>query len=157
MVDAGWEAVENRPIMVVVAASAATLGTAIVLATVAGWPHVLRLVESRRSWLWLLACLLGELVAYGGYVLTVRDMARVDDGPELDLSASVTTVVGGFGVFAATRGSGGFAVDYWALRKVGSSREDARRRVLGLTFLEYVVLSIGALVASLLLFLGLDG
>ena len=31
------------------------------------------------------------------------------------------------------------------------------RRVLGLGFLEYVVLSIGALVASVLLFFGLDG
>src|SRR5579885_1594392 len=157
MVDAGWEAVENRPIMVVVAASAATLGTAIVLATVAGWPHVLRLVESRRSWLWLLACLLGELVAYGGYVLTVRDMARVDSGPELDLDASVTTVVAGFGVFAATRSTGGFAVDYWAFRRAGAGRREAAHRVLGLGFLEYVVLSVAALAASAALAFDLDG
>jgi hypothetical protein len=34
--------------------------------------------------------------------LTVRDMARVDDGSELELGASVRTVVAGFGVFAAT-------------------------------------------------------
>ena len=86
----------------------------------------MRLVFERHSWAWLLVCLAGELVAYGGYVLTVRDMARVDDGEELDLSASrCTTVVAGFGVFAATRASGGFAVDYWAFRAAGAR---ARRR-----------------------------
>ena len=127
------------------------------LGTVAGWPHVLRLVESRRSWLWLFVCLAGELVAYGGYVLTVRDMARVDSGPELELDASVRTVVGGFGVFAATRSTGGFAVDYWAFRRAGAGRREAAHRVLGLGFLEYVVLSIGALAASAALAFNVDG
>ena len=155
--DAVWQAIENRPAVVVVAASAATVGTAIVLGTVAGWPHVLRLVESRRSWLWLLVCLVCELVAYGGYVLTVRDMARVDDGPELELDASVRTVVGGFGVFAATRSTGGFAVDYWAFRHAGAGRREAAQRVLGLGFLEYVVLSVAALAASAALALDFDG
>ena len=157
LVDRSWGAIEERPVVVVVAASVATVGTATVLGTVAGWPHVLRLVESRRSWLWLLVCLVCELIAYGGYVLTVRDMARVDDGPELELDASVATVVGGFGVFAATRSTGGFAVDYWAFRKAGAGRREAAHRVLGLGFLEYVVLSIAALAASLALALNLDG
>lgn len=149
--------VEDRPVVVVVVSAFATAGTAIVLASFAGAPHVLSLVESRRSWLWLLACLGAELVAYCGYVLTLRDMARVDDGPGLSLDKSVQTVVGGFGVFAATRSTGGFAVDYWAFRRAGASRRDAARRVLGLGFLEYVVLSIAALAASILLALRLDG
>lgn len=148
---------EEKPLLIVLVAAGATVGVAVTLGAYAGWPHVRHVLYQRHSWAWLLVCLAGELVAYGGYVLTVRDMARVDEGPELNLRASVTTVVGGFGVFAATRGSGGFAVDYWALRKAGSSREDATRRVLGLTFLEYVVLSIGALVASMLLYFRLDG
>ncbi len=157
VIDAAWTAVEDRPAIVVVAASAATAGTAIALGTVAGWPHVLRLVESRRSWLWLVVCLVCELIAYGGYVLTVRDMARVDSGPELELDASIATVVGGFGVFAATRSTGGFAVDYWAFRRAGAGRREAAQRVLGLGFLEYVVLSMGALLASAALALDLDG
>ena len=66
-------------------------------------------------------------------------------------------MVGGFGVFAATRGSGGFAVDYWAFRATGARRREAVTRVLGLGFLEYAVLSVAALVASVLLFFGLDG
>ncbi len=148
---------EEKPLMILVLAAGATIAVALSLASYAGWPHVLRLIYEPHSWAWLLVCLGGELLAYGGYVLTVRDMARVDDGKELDLSASITTVVAGFGVFAATRASGGFAVDYWAFRQAGATRKEAARRVLGLTFLEYVVLSIGALAASILLYFDLDG
>ena len=143
--------------MILLLAAGATIAIALSLASYAGWPHVLHLVYERHSWGWLFVCFLGELVAYAGYVLTVRDMARVDDGDELELSASVTTVVAGFGVFTATRASGGFAVDYWAFREAGATRGEAARRVLGLTFLEYVVLSTGALAASILLYFGLDG
>ena len=84
-------------------------------------------------------------------------MARVDDGNDIDLAVSTKTVVAGFGVFAATRSSGGFAVDYWAFREAGSSRRDAARRVVGLGLLEYIVLSIAALGASALLYFRLDG
>ena len=56
-------------------------------------------------------CLAGELIAYGGYVLTVRAMARVDGGNDLGLRASIIEVIAGFGVFAATRSSGGFLGD----------------------------------------------
>ena len=128
-----------------------------VLGSHAGWPKVLHLVYTRHSWLWLGACFVGELVAYAGYALTLRDMSRVDDGDEMSLELSAKTVVAGFGVFAATRGSGGFAVDYWAFRRAGASKRAASRRVLGLGFLEYVVLSLLALAASVALFVGFDG
>jgi hypothetical protein len=84
-------------------------------------------------------------------------MARVDRGPDMDLSVSTKTVVAGFGVFAATRGSGGFAVDYWAFRREGAGRRDAIGRVLALGFLEYATLGVVALVASAALYLRLDG
>ncbi len=96
-------------------------------------------------------------MAYVGYALTLRDMARVDDGDEMSLELSAKTVVAGFGVFAATRASGGFAVDYWAFRRTGASKRQAAHRVLGLGFLEYVVLSLIALAASIALFAGIDG
>jgi uncharacterized membrane protein YbhN (UPF0104 family) len=147
---------EEKPVIIVVIAAGATVGVALVLASAAGWPHVLRVAYARHSWSWLLICLAGELVAYGGYVLTVRDVARLHGG-EMSLSASLETVVAGFGVFAATRLSGGFAVDYWAFRRAGAGRRDAATRVLGLEFLEYVVLSVGVLLASLALYLGIDG
>ena len=118
---------------------------------------MLHLVYTSHSWLWLGGCLVGELIAYAGYALTLRDMARVDDGGEMSLELSAKTVVAGFGVFAATRASGGFAVDYWAFRRTGASKRAAAHRVLGLGFLEYVVLSLIALAASAALFAGVDG
>jgi uncharacterized membrane protein YbhN (UPF0104 family) len=148
---------DEKPLVMIVAAAGATIGTVLVLGSYAGWPSVLRLVFAPHAWAWLVVCLIGELLAYGGYALTIKDMARVDDGGDLSLGASARVVVGGFGVFAATRGSGGFAVDYWAFRATGARRREAVARVLGLGFLEYAMLSIGALVASALLFLGLDG
>jgi uncharacterized membrane protein YbhN (UPF0104 family) len=153
----GYLRIEDKPLVVVLAAAGATVGVALVLASHAGWPHVLRLVYARHSWAWILVGLVGELAAYAGYVLTVRAMARVDDGNEVPWRVSVAEVVAGFGVFAATRSSGGFAVDYWAFRESGADRREAVRRVLGLGFLEYAMLSIAALVASILLYFGWDG
>ena len=148
---------EEKPLVIVVAAGAATLAVAVTLASDAGWPRVFHVVETTGSSLWFALCAAGELLAYAGYVLTLRDMARVDEGSELELSTSVATVVAGFGVFAATRSSGGFAVDYWAFRKGGADKREAVRRVLGLNFLEYLMLSIAALAASVLLFASVDG
>ena len=95
-------AVERRPALVVSAAAVLAVAAAFGLGYVGGFEHV-------RSWLdrvepqWLAVCFAGELVAYLGYVLAVRDTARVDDGPELGLTLSTQTVVAGFGVFSATR------------------------------------------------------
>ena len=148
---------EEKPLAVVAVAAGGSVATALVLAVYAGWAKVVRLVFAPHAWIWLAVCLLSEVAAYFGYVLTLRDMARVDDGPEMDLAASAETVVAGFGVFAATRGSGGFAIDYWALRRAGAGKRDAVSRVLALGFLEYTVLSLAALLASATLYWRLDG
>ncbi len=149
--------IEEKPVAVVVAAAGATIVVSYLLATSVGWKHVSHIVYAKHSWLWLGACLIAELLAYLGYILTLRDVAAVEGGPEMGLAVSTKTVVAGFGVFAATRGSGGFAVDYWALRREGAGRRDAARRVLALGFLEYATLSIVALVAAAALYAGLDG
>lgn len=153
----GYLWLEDKPLVVIIAAATATVGVLFVLASSAGWAHVTRVTEARHAWAWLGVCLAGEIIAYGGYVLTVRDMARVLDGADIGLAASLQTVVGGFGVFAATRSSGGFAVDYWAFRKAGAAKRDAAARAVGLGLLEYIVLSFFALLASLALFLRVDG
>lgn len=154
---ASYLRLENRPVVILLAAAGATMSVVLVLASDAGWPDVTRLVDARHSWAWLAVCLVGELLAYGGYVLTVRAVARVDGGNSLGLRASITEVIAGFGVFAATRTSGGFAADYWAFCEAGANRREAVRRVLALGFLEYAMLSVSALVASILLFFRLDG
>ena len=103
---------------------------------------------------WLPVCLAGQIVAYLGYVLAVRAVAQMDGGPRLSLALTTRTVVAGFGVYAATHSSGGFAVDYWALRRSGLARREAIARVLSLGALEYAVLAPAALVSALVLLFG---
>jgi putative heme transporter len=132
-------------------AAALAVAAAIALADLAGYERLVN-VFARLNPLYLAVCFGGQVVAYLGYVLAVRDMARVEDGPGLSLSLTTRTVVAGFGVFAATHSAGGFAVDYWALRRSGLEREDAISRVLGLGALEYLVLAPAAMISALYLF-----
>jgi uncharacterized membrane protein YbhN (UPF0104 family) len=113
-------------------------------------------VVGRLDPAWFAICFASQLLAYLGYVLAVRDIARVDNGPSLSFSLTTRTVVAGFGVYAATHASGGFTVDYWALRRSGLAKDEAIARVLGLGALEYAVLAPAALVSAVVLLLG-DG
>jgi uncharacterized membrane protein YbhN (UPF0104 family) len=143
-------AIEHRPPLVLGVAATAVFAAALGLAARVGFDRVEHAVTHVHP-IWLLVCLGGEVLAYLGYVLAVRDTARVDDGPELGLSLSTKTVVAGFGVFSATRSNGGFAVDYWMLRRAGEERDGAIARVLALGALEYAVLAPAALGAALAL------
>jgi hypothetical protein len=124
---------------------------AALVADVAGLDQV-RGVTSRFQAPWLVICLGAELLGYVGYVLALRNIARVDGGPRLSFALTARTVVSGFGVYAAAHAAGGFAVDYWALRRAGLERDKAIARVAGLGVLEYAVLAPVALVCALILF-----
>lgn len=126
------------------------LGAVALLADLAGAERLDRAARHLHPG-WLGLCLGGELLAYAGYVLAVRDTARVDRGPTLSFGQSLQAVIGGFGVFAATRTSGGFAVDYWALRSAGETRDGAVARVLALGALEYAILGPAALCSAVAL------
>jgi uncharacterized membrane protein YbhN (UPF0104 family) len=141
---------ERHPLLVLVVPTVLALGAVALLADLAGAERLDRAARNIHP-AWLLLCLGGELMAYGGYVLAVRDTAKVDNGPTLSFGRSLQTVIGGFGVFAATRTSGGFAVDYWALRSAGEDRDGAVARVLALGALEYVVLAPAALCSAIAL------
>ena len=123
------------------------------VAEAAGLQEVGR-VTSRFDARWLVICLGAELIGYVGYVLALRNIARVDGGPQLSFALTARTVVSGFGVYAAAHGAGGFAVDYMALRRAGLRRDQAIARVAGLGVLEYAVLAPVALVCALLLLSG---
>jgi uncharacterized membrane protein YbhN (UPF0104 family) len=144
---------ERHPLLVLVVPTVLALGAVALLADLAGAERLDRAARNIHP-AWLLLCLGGELLAYGGYVLAVRDTAKVDNGPTLSFGRSLQTVIGGFGVFAATRTSGGFAVDYWALRSAGEDRDGAVARVLALGALEYVVLAPAALCSAIALIIG---
>jgi uncharacterized membrane protein YbhN (UPF0104 family) len=134
--------------VVLVVPALLALGAIAGLADLAGAERLDRAARNLHP-AWLVLCFGGELVAYAGYVLAVRDTAKVDNGPKLSFGHSIQAVVGGFGVFAATRSSGGFAVDYWALRTAGEDREGAVARVLALSALEYAILAPATLCAAI--------
>jgi uncharacterized membrane protein YbhN (UPF0104 family) len=140
--------IEARPLLALVAPTVLALGAVAGLAYIAGSERLDRAARNLHP-SWLLLCFGGELLAYAGYVVMVRDTAKVDNGPKLTFGRSLQAVVAGFGVFAATRSSGGFAVDYWVLRSAGEDKDGAVARVLALGALEYAVLAPAALCSAI--------
>jgi len=136
------------------AAALAVLAAAFV-AEAAGLRQVER-ATSHFDAAWLLVCLGAELIGYTGYVLALRNIARVDGGPKLSFALTARTVVSGFGVYPAAHAAGGFAIDFMALRRAGLKREQAIARVAGLGVLEYAVLAPVALVCALVLLVDPD-
>src|SRR5689334_4628146 len=135
-------------LLVIVAASLAA-GALIGLTWVVGVRTVLTgLVHPH--WLWLGVAVVGEVVAYIGYTVAYREVARAERGAELDVPKAAALVATGFGVFVQ---GGGFALDREALQRAGLSADEARRRVLGLGALEYAVLAPATAVAALIVLL----
>jgi uncharacterized membrane protein YbhN (UPF0104 family) len=97
---------------------------------------------------WLPLALAAEAVAYIGYVLAYREVARVEGGPTLPHSRALALVATGFGVFVAR---GGFAVDLHAFRQECVDDREARVRVLGLGALEYALLAPATCIVAILL------
>ena len=126
---------------------ALALGTTIAVAWAAGFGDVLhRLGHPHPAWMAL--ALAGQVVAYFGYMLAYREVARVERGPELGLMKLAAVVFTGFGVFVA---HGGFSADVVALRGTGISRREARVRVMGLGALEYVLLAPAACASAIII------
>jgi uncharacterized membrane protein YbhN (UPF0104 family) len=97
---------------------------------------------------WLALAVAAEVVAYLGYTVAYREVARVEEGPELEKGHAAALVATGFGAFVAR---GGFALDLHAFQQQGISDRQARIRVLGLGALEYAVLAPAACGAAGLL------
>src|SRR5438128_6620543 len=97
-----------RAPFVVLAALALAAVSALLLGEVAGYERVLPAL-GRLDSVWLPVCFGCQLLAYLGYALAARDMARVDGGPRLSLAETARKVVAGFGVVPAMSRSGGSA------------------------------------------------
>jgi uncharacterized membrane protein YbhN (UPF0104 family) len=126
---------------------ALALGTTIAVSWAAGFEDVLHRLAHPRPF-WIPRALAGQVVAYFGYMLAYREIARVERGPELGMMKLAAVVFTGFGVFVA---HGGFSADVVALRGTGISRREARVRVLGLGALEYVVLAPAVCVCAIII------
>jgi uncharacterized membrane protein YbhN (UPF0104 family) len=147
---------ERRNFLILLVAGAFAMAAAMGLADMAGYGRLVDAVQDVVP-TWFAVCFGAQVVAYLGYVLAVRDIARVDGGPLLSLRLSMRTVVAGFGVFAATHAAGGFSVDYWTFRRSGLRRREAVARVLALGVLEYAVLAPAALISAAVILLGTGG
>ena len=129
------------------------IGAVGLIGEVADYHRVTRAL-SRAHHIWLVGCLAGEALAYLGYILAYRDVARVGDGPRLPIWTVTRIVVIGFGAFVLGSTPGGLAVDYWALHRATGHAHDAARRVLALNTLEWAVLGSFAFVSSVILLAG---
>lgn len=123
------------------------------LGELANYHRLVHAVE-RADRRWFPVALAGEILAYAGYILAYRDVARADGGPRLPLW-TVTRVVGlGFGAFVVGSSAGGLAVDFWALKRAGCKVHDAARRVLALNTFEWGVLAWLAAISAVFVLAG---
>src|SRR5690349_17859354 len=104
------------------AAGVLSLGALVGVASTVGFSHVVHQL-GRPHWVWVPVALVCELVAYLGYTLAYREVARAEQGPELDMPRTVVLVTTGFGVFVH---GGGFALDRAALERAGLTQREAR-------------------------------
>ncbi len=131
----------------VVASTLIALTTLFAVTWVAGFGHVAARLQAVQP-IWFLVALGAEAVAYVGYVLSYREVSRVEEGPSMNARTSLAAVTAGFGAFVAR---GGFAVDLHAFRQAGVSDREARVRVIGLGALEYALLGPAACVTAIVL------
>jgi len=136
-----------------VLAAVLALGALAGVAWAAGFSAVGHVLIHPR-WSWIAAALGGELIAYVGYTFAYGEIARAEDGAELDTPKAAALVATGFAAFLQ---GGGFALDREALRRVGLSKRAARERVLALGMVEYAVLAPATAVAALLVLLHVKG
>ena len=136
-----------RLALLVAIAGALSLGASLGVAWAAGFEAVLERLRDVQLW-WFVAAMAAEVLAYLGYMLAYREVARVEGGPNLEMPRIVALVSAGFGVFVPR---GGFSVDLDAFRSSGMDAREARARVLGLGALEYAILGPAAAISAAVL------
>jgi uncharacterized membrane protein YbhN (UPF0104 family) len=139
------ERTRAETLVFVAASTGIALATIVALAWVAGFGEVAERLQAMRP-VWFAVAFGAEILAYVGYSLGYREVARVEEGPEMSRGTAAAAVAAGFGPFVAR---GGFAIDLHAFRQAGVSDREARVRVLGLGALEYALLAPAACIASI--------
>lgn len=127
--------------------AALALGAAVGIAWTAGFGRVFDVLRDANP-VWLPVAFGMELIAYVGYVVAYREVARLAGGPRLGLARAGAIVAAGFGAFVVR---GGFVLDRHALEDAGLEPREARARVIGLGALEYAVLAPAAALAAVIL------
>lgn len=89
---------------------------------------------------WFAGLAAGELVAYAGYTVGYRTVARACGGPILGAWTALRLAVIGFGAYVLAAGAGPLGVDFWALHRAGEGVHAAGRRVIAMNILEWLLL-----------------
>jgi uncharacterized membrane protein YbhN (UPF0104 family) len=142
----------SRPRTMMLLSALIAAGTVLAIAA-SDSPHGLWHTLEQIQPVWLLAALGFELLSYVGYVLAYRATVLAAGQPGISLLLTIRLVVAGFGPFVAL---GGFSFDRHALSAVHRSRREARRQVLALGVIEYLLLAPAAWVCALILLLESD-
>ncbi|HET7146108.1 MAG TPA: lysylphosphatidylglycerol synthase domain-containing protein [Gaiellaceae bacterium] len=129
----------------VVASSAIAVAGLFLVAWIAGFDHVAARMRAIEP-VWFATAFVAQIIAYGGYVLAYREVARVEDGCDMSPRDALAAVTAGFGAFVAR---GGFAVDVHAFKQQGLSDHEVRVRVMGLGALEYALLAPAACIVAI--------
>jgi hypothetical protein len=143
----------QRPRLAVVLSVLIAGGTAVAIAISDGPGFIFDRISDMDPE-WLLAALGAEFVAYIGYVLAYRATMYPRGRARGSLALTVRLVVAGFGPFVPM---GGFAFDRQVLAALHRSRREARRRVLALGVVEYLLLAPAAFACALILLLQRHG
>jgi uncharacterized membrane protein YbhN (UPF0104 family) len=146
----GW-----RALLLLGAAIGLVAAAALAIGKAASYTRLLHELRGAQMQ-WLALALLGELLAYAGYVVAYRETAAAAGGPRFSLPDSIRIVAAGFGALVLATGAGTLAVDYWAMRRGGAKPPDALARVIAINTLEWAVLTAGAFGAAIALLLGVD-
>lgn len=133
----------RRALVTVGVALVLALGTFTLIGRAAEFDELSEAVRKANK-AWFPLGLAGLLLAYAGYVMAYRDVARSNGGPRFRLWTVARVVAIGFGANLVGSAAAGLAVDFWALRRAGVALHEAARRVLGLNTLEWAVLGLFA-------------
>jgi uncharacterized membrane protein YbhN (UPF0104 family) len=141
----------DRPILNSALATAIAAGVVLALAHITGADAIGRAFDHMApGWIALLA--VAELLTYPAYGLAYRSIARVEGHAPIELGTVARVVVAGFGPYSI---GGGFGVDKRVLEALDADPESARRRVVALGTMEWVLLApLGCVVSIILIVQG---
>ncbi len=130
------------------------VGLVLLLARAAGYQQVLDALEGADG-AWLIACLILEAGSYAGYVVCLRAVVAMDDGPRLGPGLSTRVWLASVGAtrIVSPAGVGGLALIYWLLRRAGLAAREAAGKVLGFNILIFAMFGGWAFAASLVILL----
>jgi uncharacterized protein (TIRG00374 family) len=143
---------KKKAIFALVGAAALSLGAVAAIGQVTSFSKLEHALAHATKW-WLPLCLLGQVVAFSGYVVAYRAVAAVDDGPRFRYRAAGRIVGLGLGAYVLGSAAGGLGVDFWAMHTAGAETHDAARRTLALNTLQAAALGLLASIAGVVLLL----